>query len=471
MKYYIKKFNRMNNKIDLTVIIPIYNVEEYLSECIDSLMHQGNLRLEIILVNDGSTDSSGAIADQYANIDSRIKIIHKENGGASTARNVGLELAQGEYIAFLDSDDWVSKNSLSELYCAAVKYGVDIALGNLMYFYKDKIIAGFYKPVPKETQNIVFSGKEGFIRWSETHSFRPMACNYIYRRRFLEKIRAQFEEGIMCEDELWTPIVFCHAQKIIAVDIDFYFYRQRKGSVMHSSSLKKHLDAYFTVTDKLMKFADRFAFSGEDGEFKNWWYVNIFWLYFCAFNLLPKIKDSSYVLPPHHLERFWRDCWEMMPCPQKICKNYYRDAETGLKRYTDWRTSEWVASIAFQMNKGKRFMLIHNVIRGEKLSLEDEVVPDDWLITTDRRYFQQADVVVFYIPDLIQELENDLEKPEGQIWVAWQLAETEKNYPWINYPEFKELFDLQVYYPEDESQKEHPVIQLCRTITHSINIS
>ena len=95
------------NQIDISIIIPIYNVEKYLTVCIDSLMNQGDLRMEIILINDGSTDLSGEIADEYAKKEERIKVIHQENGGASAARNVGLDIATGEYIAFLDSDDYV----------------------------------------------------------------------------------------------------------------------------------------------------------------------------------------------------------------------------------------------------------------------------------------------------------------------------------------------------------------------------
>ena len=96
------------NQIDISIIIPIYNVEKYLTVCIDSLKNQGGLRMEIILVNDGSTDLSGEIADEYAKKEERIKVIHQENEGASAARNPGLEIAQGEYIAFLDSEDWIS---------------------------------------------------------------------------------------------------------------------------------------------------------------------------------------------------------------------------------------------------------------------------------------------------------------------------------------------------------------------------
>ena len=457
-----------NSNIDVSVVIPVYNVEEYLPACIDSLMFQGELRLEIILVNDGSTDRSGAIADQYAQKDSRITVLHQINGGASAARNAGLKLAQGEYIAFLDSDDWVKENSLYELYREATKYQADVVKGNLLYYYhENNITNGPFNKVSKEIQYIPFLGKDCFIQLVKTRAYPPMAVNYIYNRKYLEKIQAHFEEGIMAEDELWTPVALCQAGKMVVVDIDFYFYRQRGNSVMHTTNPGRRLLSSFRVTDKLFEFADRYNFSDEDGELKNWLYVNIYWLYSIAFTLLPKIKDSSFIVPLHHLDRFWTDCWEMMPEPQKICRKYFRKAEAGLQNYIDWRTSDRVASIAHQIKTGKKLMLIYNTVGSEELTLKVEDVPSDWVITTDRRYFQQANAVVFHLPGLYHVLENELDKPEDQFWVSWYL-ESEKDLPLINDQEMRDLFDIQISYPTNEEQKEHPVIYLCRAIDEKI---
>ena len=115
------------NQIDISIIIPIYNVEKYLTVCIDSLKNQG----------DGSTDLSGEIADEYAKKEERIKVIHQENGGASAARNVGLDIATEEYIAFLDSDDWIKDESLSLLYDDAVNHLADVVMGNMWLCHQD----------------------------------------------------------------------------------------------------------------------------------------------------------------------------------------------------------------------------------------------------------------------------------------------------------------------------------------------
>jgi glycosyltransferase involved in cell wall biosynthesis len=434
--------------MDISVIIPVYNTEAYLPACIESVMQQGDLCIEIILINDGSTDRSGVIANQYATQNNRIKVIHQENRGASAARNAGLEVAQGEYIAFIDSDDWVKENSLLELYQEVVGHQADAVMGNLWYCHRDGSMNNIYQPVPVEMRQVPLSGKEGFIRLIRSKAYPPMACNYIYNRMFLKKINARFEEGIMYEDELWTPVVLSQAGKMIIVDIDYYYYRQHKGSIMQTANLEKRLNALFRVANNLIEFAGRFDFSGEDGDLKSWMYVNIFKLYYRAFNLLSYIKDTSVVIPEHQLDRFWVDSWEMMPEPQKTGKSYFQAAEAELKKHTDWRMSEWVASVAPQIKAGKKLMLIYNTMHDEDLSLRIEDVPADWVITTDRRYMQEANAVVFFFPDFLYDLEFDLDKPEGQVWIAWYMV-SEKKHPWVSELEIKSVFDLWMGYRMD----------------------
>ena len=159
---------------------------------------------------------------------------------------------------------------------------------------------------------------------------------------------------------------------------------------------------------------------------------------------------------------FWRDCWEMMPVQRKICHNSFRRAEAELKKYTDWRMSEWVASVAYQIKTEKKLLLIYNVLHEEDLTLNSEEVPADWVITTDRRYFHQADAVVFHLQSLYHVLENDLNKSEGQVWVSLY-QESEKDNPLINDPEIREFFDLWMCYKED-ANKAHPLAVLCNDV-------
>ena len=134
----------MENQL-ISVIVPIYNVENYLRQCLDSILEQTFHNLEILLVNDGSTDDSGQICQEYLKKDSRIRYFEKENGGLSDARNYGIERAQGEYLTFIDSDDWVTSTYIEELYIKLQHYNADISITN--YFYFQESNATFYKHV------------------------------------------------------------------------------------------------------------------------------------------------------------------------------------------------------------------------------------------------------------------------------------------------------------------------------------
>lgn len=346
------------NQIDISIIIPIYNVEKYLTVCIDSLMNQGDLRMEIILVNDGSTDLSGEIADEYAKKEERIKVIHQENGGASAARNTGLDIASGEYIAFLDSDDWIKEKSLPLLYHEAVKHHADVVMGNMWLCHQDGSMDKPFKCISNESIKKLLSGKEGFVELVKTCFYLPTPVRYIYNRKYLHKIQTRFEEGIMHEDELWCPIVLCQAERMAITDIEFYYYRQNEESVMHTTSLARKLKSLFRVTEELIKFFDQFVSSETSDDLRSWWYVNIFRLYSMTFTLLSRLKDSSYIVHKHYLDRFWRDCGQMIPESIQRCRNYYYKAEAGLKEYTDWRVSDWVAGVDCQIKAGKKVMLV-----------------------------------------------------------------------------------------------------------------
>ena len=274
---------KINNPIDISVIVPVYNVEEYLPACIDSLLHQGEVHLEIILIDDGSTDNSGAIADQYAKQDSRIKVIHQENRGLSCARNTGIDESRGKYIAFVDSDDWIMENSLCQLYQIAVENQCDIVKGDFQYNQQDRNVKSPFNPVPKELLNTVLSGNECFCGLVKSRAFVPMVWSYLYRRDYIEQIKMRFEEGIIHEDELWTPLVLCQALRIVIIDLVFYYYRQREDSIMESSNTQIRLNSLLHVANRLMEFASQFDFAVLSGELKNLLYVHIFYLYTRAF--------------------------------------------------------------------------------------------------------------------------------------------------------------------------------------------
>lgn len=217
----------------LSLVVPVYNVEDYIEECIQSLLQQTLDDFEIIIVNDGSTDGS---IKRISNINSpKLKIIHRENGGLSAARNTGLEHATGEYIAFVDSDDYIIyPEAYEEMYKIAKSTQSDVIYGNaLKYFSKDK----FY-PLNSEVkgnQQDVLSSDEFLIKvLKEKETFAPVWL-YLYKRDLLMDNKLMFKEGIYHEDEQFTPRALIKAKQIGIYRKVFYLYRQRQGSIVNSN--------------------------------------------------------------------------------------------------------------------------------------------------------------------------------------------------------------------------------------------
>lgn len=153
----LDSLNDKNNSCTISIVVPIYKVERYLEKCVDSIIDQDYRNLEIILVDDGSPDRCPQICDEYAQKDSRVKVIHKENGGLSDARNAGIKVATGEYIAFVDSDDYLTESHISTLLYTMKKYDADISACNYIKVYED---AGIQKVEPKTDKDLVMTNIE-----------------------------------------------------------------------------------------------------------------------------------------------------------------------------------------------------------------------------------------------------------------------------------------------------------------------
>ncbi|OUQ56650.1 hypothetical protein B5E58_10520 [Tyzzerella sp. An114] len=212
----------------ISVIVPVYKVEEYLNKCVDSIINQTYKNLEIILVDDGSPDSCGKICDEYAKKDSRIKVIHKENGGVSSARNAGLDVATGDYIGFVDSDDWIEPNMYEFLIKKCLYYNTDIARCEFIDEYdfniSDKNISlneNYY--IIENSDNIIIDIIKG--SWSE-----GVLCNKLYKSSLLRNIRLK-NDLKYCEDLLFNYYVMKKANKIFVSNIKKYHYFRRNDSV------------------------------------------------------------------------------------------------------------------------------------------------------------------------------------------------------------------------------------------------
>ena len=239
----------MGKEALISIIVPIYNVEEYLPECIDSIIHQSYKNLEIILVDDGATDSCGSICDCYACEDNRIVVIHKVNGGLSDARNVGLDQAHGEYIAFVDSDDFIEEDMIKKLYDACRNQNADIAVCgrkqvwdngsyNLMFCVESVIE---YSP-EKAIEQILINGTMDSAAWDK-----------LYKSKLFNGMR--YPVGVLHEDVNYTSRLIYQANKVIKIPYVGYNYRMRMGSITKQGFKTKKMDLFYQ-TKNLCEFVE-----------------------------------------------------------------------------------------------------------------------------------------------------------------------------------------------------------------------
>lgn len=225
----------------ISVVVPVYKVENYLDECITSIINQTYQNLEIILVDDGSPDKCPGMCDRWAEKDSRIRVIHKENGGLSSARNVGIDSATGEYVFFLDSDDKLFPHSLQKLWNIVLKYPyVDIVKGDFcIEGYSDSILR---KDFPSYSED---------VNWIRTHfcnlSIPESACNCLVRRLFIVDNKLFFNEGWIQEDTLWAFKIQRYIKSIAFCFKPTYFYRTTPNSIMHTMDKEKAAKAYSLI--------------------------------------------------------------------------------------------------------------------------------------------------------------------------------------------------------------------------------
>lgn len=236
----------------VSIVVPIYNVEKYLPECIDSIIDQTYKNIEIILVNDGSTDNCGKICDEYAPKDERIKVIHKENGGLSDARNCGIDIANGEYIAFIDSDDYVSEEYIEQLYNAIIENNTKISQCNLTK------VTDTNEEIKKIGYNENARIKSGYDMIKDLytgHWENIIACNKLYCKELFEKLRYPF--GKIHEDEFTTYKILYDVDNVAIVQEYLYKYRQNENSITREKFKLKRLDLLTAYEERLKFFAQK----------------------------------------------------------------------------------------------------------------------------------------------------------------------------------------------------------------------
>lgn len=442
----------MGFPVNISVIVPFYNVEAYIEQCVESVLTT-DLTIELILVDDGSTDRSAEIAERYVRSHSNVRLVHQPHSGPSDARNLGLDVARGEYVAFIDSDDWVEPGALTRLYACATLGQADMVMGRMLSYSASRTYA-IVESLPDSLADRVASGPECFIALMEAQVYYPMACSYIYRREWIEQCGLRFDQGIIHEDELWTQMALCYASKVAFVyDTPFYYYRQRQGSIMHTFAPQDRIRSLFHITDRMVRFAERYSFDDlQDWSLKSWMYVNISRLYAGIFISVAQTTDSAILLPAHYLRLLEEANDRMHPEAGKLCAENCQIARANEAAYEKWRDMPWnrfLASLSPGELQERKIILFYNNAKWHNEDLRQwDHLPNNFVVTDDRRYYGQAYAVVFDLTSLAASMQNELEKPAHQLWINWSM-ECEENYPILKNEYVLSLFDIHVGYHQD----------------------
>lgn len=260
-------------KPEISVIVPVYNVEKYLRRCVDSILSQTYREMEVLLVDDGATDQSGSICDAYAAQDPRVRVIHKKNGGLSDARNAGMEASAGKYLCFIDSDDFIHQRMLEVLHNLALREDADVAVCGICDCYE-----GSQTNQSKEIREIVCTGVEALKLTLEGNDLPGSVCSKLIRRELVSDHR--FLKGKTYEDAFFTPELLIPARKVAATTESLYYYWHRAGSITTKPFSQRNMD----VVD-----AYRFTLEQVQKSCPELCDVAMFRLYWAHFVVLDKI--------------------------------------------------------------------------------------------------------------------------------------------------------------------------------------
>ena len=263
----------------VSVIVPVYNVEKYLRQCLDSVLNQTYTDFEMILVDDGSTDASGKICDDYAQKDSRITVIHKENGGQSIARNMGMDATRGEYIYFLDSDDYIREDALEKLVSALEKTGADFVFFERYEFYDEMSRSAKKKKAFRSRDYGAASGIDmAFELHRNMELYFGVPCIF-FKRNFFTKSALRFYPSIFYEDHLFTVVAFLKAEKVTHLYEKLYYRRFRPQSTVTTKFNANHFHGLYVAFRELFSQYIKSSENSKERDFLGW-YLSSFYASF-----------------------------------------------------------------------------------------------------------------------------------------------------------------------------------------------
>ena len=239
----------------ISIIVPVYNVEQYIVKCIDSIIKQDfdKQKYEILVIDDGCKDNSiNLVKNTFKDIEN-LKIIHQKNKGLSAARNTGLKNASGEYIIFIDSDDFIEEDFCKTLYEYISVNNLDVVFGSYKFYFNDKKIIPCKSIYDNEK---ILSREDGIKKLLKKKTYRAEVWDDIYKREFIEQNNIRFIEGVINEDEAFTLEVLIKASKIGYLNYNGYIYRQREGSITKNINYEKLISSRFILLDNFMRLSN-----------------------------------------------------------------------------------------------------------------------------------------------------------------------------------------------------------------------
>jgi len=269
----------------ISIIVPIYNTANYLEKCIDSVLKQSYNNLEVILVNDGSTDNSIEICKKYHKIDNRISIIDKKNGGLASARNAGLDIAKGNYYGFIDSDDYIHPNMFEELINALTKYNADISMCGRTIVRNNKEHSLFTLNNPA-----VWSGKEAFSKLLLWDNIDTSSCDKLFKKNLFKEKRFPF--GMIGEDAYIIPEIISNANILVHIGKPMYYWFQRSDSISNSMPTIKSFSDLMKSYKKIAGYS-RDKYPDLCARSDHYFLKPIFWMVLRCYGSRRKFIDNN----------------------------------------------------------------------------------------------------------------------------------------------------------------------------------
>jgi glycosyltransferase involved in cell wall biosynthesis len=329
--------------VKISVIIPVYKAEKYLRRCIDSVINQTYKNLEIVLVDDGSPDKCGLICDEYAQNDNRITVIHKENEGVSKARNSGIKVVSGDYIYFLDSDDFIELNTISILHRHAIETNADIIIGNYKAINQNNEIKPCNPFNRKSFTKRDYKNTSEKFKYFFGKSYGRNVWNRFYKTSYLKSLDIVFEEDNLnyAEDFLFNLKVFIHSPSVVLVNEYTYYYFQNDNSI--TNSYKRDLtEKYLTLLNSFYEYAKELDKLNK----------NLDLIAFIAFNAIDisalncyQYSDKKFVDMKNELKKFKKSSITNKAIRALAKGKYLKDVPR-----MDWKYYAWIVSIFFTLN-------------------------------------------------------------------------------------------------------------------------